>query len=252
MVAKKPILCFACCAGMIGVANCGTAPSDPQGGTPAPPTIHAAVSGAWTLSGRGERSGCSNAIYEGSFSLTSGVPLLVTQTPQAIGKDLLSLATPLQPRNGGTFSFSGNVSGSRVSFATVEAAADYHLVFNFVGTAVGRVISGTVTGTGPEDCLVSGSFEVTIQGDNSTDGQQGPGDPGPGDPGPGDADAPGDVGNGDGDFSSGDGMGGDGDTTGNEIGCGCGRNSNASNLAAGGMVWVCAHRRKRRRRRPSH
>ena len=139
------------------------------------PVLTVDVSGTWTITGRGERTGCAEALLNGDFSLDGMVPLQVRQTSSGQGTAVLT-ADPLN-LVGVKFDFGGSVSESAVEFHTTETGRtedglDYTLTFVFSGEAEGTLISGDFTGPGPSSgCTASGTFEVVVSGQHlSADG----------------------------------------------------------------------------------
>lgn len=109
------------------------------------------VAGAWSLTGRGERSECSvDALNTESFDIES-VGLL----------DILQEDAALRLANDrGDFELRGSVDGICVSFTTTEVSHD--ISYSWSGTADNNTITGTFTGYGPEGCVSTGDFTVII------------------------------------------------------------------------------------------
>lgn len=141
------------------------------------------LSGTWKLSATGHRSGCADRRLEGDFDLEVDVPLHVDAEAQATlgpstGAEIDNEADAfverirradyvltaedmpeeLEPIHGST-------NGSCVSFALTEnLPRGDSLRYRFEGYIISssRVV-GDLTGDGPEDCRVTGTFELNIR-----------------------------------------------------------------------------------------
>lgn len=118
------------------------------------------VSGQWTISGEGERTGCTDSTLEASFTLGPSQPLAVTQAEADDGGvAAVGLAAPL-----GGFELDGTVEGRCVSFTTNEQLPQTGAVtYSFHGSyETGPRLIGTFTGQGPGTCVANGTFAVDI------------------------------------------------------------------------------------------
>ena len=175
---------------VLGVVLLGCPEGNPTPSLPPPQQgPNSTVGGTWTLSGLGQRERCNDELFEGRFEM-GAPPLEIRQSTNSSGADTLVLKDPsaLLP-----MVFSGSVVDDRVTFNTVEPIGEgQQQIFRFAGVAEGLVVTGDISGSGPEGCDVSGTFAVTIiplpapdggpMGGDSMDG----GDPDPGDPWMGD------------------------------------------------------------------
>ena len=119
------------------------------------------VDGTWSLSGRGSRSDCQDEVYEGEFVLGSNRQLVIAQAVDPLGPDTLTLAQPISPAQG-TFTLTGEVELSQVTFSTLEDTGTDRFSFRFFGGTTGSRISGTFEGSGPQTCTSAGTFEVFV------------------------------------------------------------------------------------------
>lgn len=118
------------------------------------------LSGEWVIQGVGERTGCADSIWDGSFELgpSRGLEVMSTIPPSSEVHEL-SLA-----QSGGGFQLSGTVDGTCVEFRTSETIEGGSVSYAFEGGADGTSkISGTFTSSNPAGCSVEGTFEVTIK-----------------------------------------------------------------------------------------
>jgi hypothetical protein len=140
------------------------------------------LSGTWSLHATGERTGCRNRRLDGDLELDLAVPLDVTAT---------AVATPGRPSNEepeneadafverirradfqveaddmpGELELSGSTVGSCATLVLTERLSNGDsLNYSLDGYIVGpNEVVGTLRGEGPEECLVRGSFELTIR-----------------------------------------------------------------------------------------
>ena len=121
------------------------------------------LQGSWVLSGNGTRTDCVDPVHSGEVIIDTGIPMTVTQQEDSNnpGADALSLNNA----NGDfpdSFTMTGTVDGSCVDFETREITSAYSLSFQFSGDAVGNLIEGEFTGTGPQGCISTGTFQVRV------------------------------------------------------------------------------------------
>ncbi len=118
------------------------------------------LAGTWLLTGSGVRTGCSDSRFEGDFRIEASVGLVIAQQDNDPNADTLTLISPNDPAF--TF-FNAFVDGTCVELHIPETTSEGDLAFLFTGDAVddGRV-SGEFEGTGPQDRVSTGTFDVTV------------------------------------------------------------------------------------------
>jgi hypothetical protein len=140
------------------------------------------LSGTWTLRGQGERKGCNDRRLEGDLELELSVPLEVTAmavptTGRPSDEEPESEADAFVERiRRADFEVSGDevpdeleLYGSTVgSCATLVLSERLpngdRLTYTLDGYIVSsREVVGDLRGEGPEECRVTGSFELTIR-----------------------------------------------------------------------------------------
>jgi hypothetical protein len=149
---------------LLAMAGCHGAVvlSDGAGLACAGDTSAAGLAGSWVVVGSGTRSGCSDARYEGAFTLGPSKPIAVAVKAADAGSGNLSDLEAVSPPPG--FAFDGAAQSSCVNFTTSETANGHTTVYTFSGTLQGaNVVTGTLSGTGPGTCVVTGSFSVSAQ-----------------------------------------------------------------------------------------
>ncbi|MBW2730904.1 MAG: hypothetical protein JRH20_00840 [Deltaproteobacteria bacterium] len=117
------------------------------------------LSGEWVIKGVGDRKGCDDSIWDGSFELGPSRALRVESTPTAGTMRDLALGDSISG-----FQLNGHTEGSCVDFTTSEAVEGGTVSYAFQGGAASTSnVAGTFTSTHPLGCIVEGTFEVTIQ-----------------------------------------------------------------------------------------
>ena len=110
------------------------------------------TTGAWSLTGRGERYDCSvEELNTGSFDLSSDGLIDILQDEDGT----LSLRN-----DRGGFVLYGSVDGLCVDFTTTEQGED--LAYDWSGTIDNNIITGSFEGYGPYGCVSEGEFTVII------------------------------------------------------------------------------------------
>lgn len=146
------------------------------------PYTGASLDGEWQLHAKGKRVGCDDRRLEGSLELDTTVPLVIEAAAQPTFRDAggpptdnesdafvqrieradFELGSDQLPNK---VSFAGQVQGSCVSFTISEKLPTGDtLRYDLDGelSDVGE-IQGSFTGTGPEQCVSSGSFTATVR-----------------------------------------------------------------------------------------
>jgi len=141
------------------------------------------LSGTWSLSANGKRDRCDDRRLDGELELELSIPLEVTATAQAtlgpafdagieneadafverIRRADFVLSADDMPDQ--LEAVVGSTVGSCVSISLVERLpGGDHLSYLLEGYIISpREVVGDLTGTGPENCRVTGSFELTIR-----------------------------------------------------------------------------------------
>lgn len=112
--------------------------------------VPAQVAGTWVLSGTGSRSGCENDKLDTDRFDLSSAGIAVAQNG-----DTLQLAEASE-----TFELFGTVAGSCLEFTTVEAVENDSIRYAWSArvTTDARRAQGSFSGSGPENCISSGTF----------------------------------------------------------------------------------------------
>ena len=117
------------------------------------------LEGTWVITGSGKRSNCADeTLNTDRFELQSA-PVALKATEDGAGNLQFELAAPLDD-----FVLDGAVDCEEVMFSTREQYRGETLQHIFSGAPqTGGVIAGTFTGTGPDACTSSGSFQMVRQ-----------------------------------------------------------------------------------------
>jgi len=123
---------------------------------------NANVSGIWTLTAEGDRSGCVSHAEEAQVEIRSEVALAIQQDPGGSGAlDQLSLAQ--SPAGSTSFTLVGTVEGGCVEFTTSESGPGYDVSLSFTGKADNLTIEGDFEEVTPAACRARGSFHVDLR-----------------------------------------------------------------------------------------
>jgi hypothetical protein len=146
------------------------------------PYTGASLDGDWQLHATGKRYACDDRRLEGQLAIDTSVPLVIEASAQPTFRDAggpmtdnesdafiqrieradFELSGDELPRKVG---FAGQVRGSCVSFTLSEQLPTGDMLhYELDGEIEGAgEIHGTFTGTGPEQCVSSGSFTATVR-----------------------------------------------------------------------------------------
>ena len=141
------------------------------------------LDGEWSLTGQGRREGCEDRRLEGDLTLENPRPIAVRARPEATMGPLTGpevdfdadafvvriqradYVLSLEGGEDGVLELQGGAVGSCVSFSLVEELdRGDELRYRFDGYITGtHTVSGDFWGERPEDCEVTGTFDLQVR-----------------------------------------------------------------------------------------
>jgi len=118
--------------------------------------------GEWSLQGGATMEGCTaQPEFNGDFSFSSA-PMMVIEESNEDGDGTLVLEEPIE----GFELLDVKKNGSTLGFTTREETPDGDVVLTFLGSTEDfGIIEGSVDGTAPGGCTISGTFTLSILND---------------------------------------------------------------------------------------